>query len=282
MRVSGKKISREKPYIDMKQINREAILDALNQVASEAAELYTDEPLDYKGRRVTPMGVLETGESPQYVDIIIAAVGSTTGKRILDVGIAYGFYDVVLKRQFGFEVSGIDHPDNMDAYCRYPVGQGIPVLPCDLHLDRIPYPDSTFDTVIASELIEHLLMSPKVPFSKINRVLKTGGKLIVTTPNFASLRNILLLAAGRNPTALFPEEILRNKEKAEDSRVHPREYTVSEVKAALEKAGFEISEVQMRMNQAEAQRGLLSRALRTMMRIMPRYRERIIAIGKKS
>lgn len=280
--MSEKKTSHEKPHIDMSQLNRESIIEVLNQVASEAAELYADEPLDYKGRRVTAKGVLETGQSPQYADIIIATVGCTTGKKILDVGIAYGLYDVVLKRQFGLEVSGIDHPDNIDAYCRYPADQGIPVLPCNLHFDKIPYPDNTFDTVIVSEIIEHLLIPPKVLFSGINRVLKPSGRLIVTTPNFACLRNILVLATGRNPTALFPEEISWTEKKAEDSRVHPREYTVSEVKTALMEAGFEISEIRMRMDQTKAKRSLLSRALRAMMRIMPRYRERIIAVGKKS
>jgi hypothetical protein len=47
------------------------------------------------------------------------------------------------------------------------------------------------DTVIACEIIEHLLRSPHIMLLNINRWLPVGGKLLVTTPNAAQFRNPL-------------------------------------------------------------------------------------------
>lgn len=279
--VYRKETSHKKKQSDVRLINSKTIIEELNQVASEAAEFYLDEPYDYKGRRITPKNVLKAGQSLRHMDVIIKTVEYTVGEKILDVGIAYGFYDVVLKRQFGFNVSGIDHPDNIETYCRYPIHQGIPVLPCDLHFENIPFPDDEFDTIIASEIIEHLLCPPKVLFTKIFKVLRRGGRLIVTTPNFASLRNILLLATGKNPTASFPQNVTWSKEKIIDPRVHPREYTVNEVKSGLSAAGFEVLSMKLRMNQPQSAPSLFLRAVGTIMRILPKYREGIVAIGIK-
>lgn len=52
--------------------------------------------------------------------------------------------------------------------------------------DRYPYDDATFDTVLACEIIEHLLHDPMHLLFECHRVLRSEGTLIVTTPNVAS------------------------------------------------------------------------------------------------
>jgi 2-polyprenyl-3-methyl-5-hydroxy-6-metoxy-1,4-benzoquinol methylase len=47
---------------------------------------------------------------------------------------------------------------------------------------KLPFSNASFDTVITSEVIEHIL-EPSVMLAEIHRVLVKGGKLIVTTPN---------------------------------------------------------------------------------------------------
>jgi hypothetical protein len=47
------------------------------------------------------------------------------------------------------------------------------------------------DTVIACEIIEHLLRSPHIMLLNVNRWLPVGGKLLVTTPNGAQFSNPL-------------------------------------------------------------------------------------------
>jgi SAM-dependent methyltransferase len=49
--------------------------------------------------------------------------------------------------------------------------------------DRFPFEDKTFDMVLCSEVIEHLVHSPINMICEINRVLKDDGILILTTPN---------------------------------------------------------------------------------------------------
>lgn len=254
---------------------------ALRAVSSEAARLYVDEPLDYKGRSLTPAVVKGAWKSPHYMHVIAMTVENTKGSKILDVGISYGIYATVLKRIFGFDIYGIDHPENIKAYCRFPIQQGIPVVPCDLHFDQIPYPKATFNTVVAAEIVEHLLLSPKAFFLKLRPVLKPGGRLIVTTPNFANLRNILYLIKGLNPAGTFPDEAVWKDRTAKDNRVHPREYTVKEIRNALLDTGFEIGKIETVNKILKADSRVRAKMLNCLMRFTPMKREQMLAIGIK-
>jgi len=49
-------------------------------------------------------------------------------------------------------------------------------------LEDLPFMNNSFDTIICSEVIEHLL-EPERAFREFERVLKSKGILIVTTPN---------------------------------------------------------------------------------------------------
>lgn len=46
---------------------------------------------------------------------------------------------------------------------------------------RLPFGDGTFDVVLCAEVLEHMY-SPALALAEIQRVLKTGGKLLLTTP----------------------------------------------------------------------------------------------------
>ena len=47
---------------------------------------------------------------------------------------------------------------------------------------EMPFPDNSFDYIVSSEVIEHT-MDPLHAFNELYRVLKPGGKLVLTTPN---------------------------------------------------------------------------------------------------
>lgn len=51
-------------------------------------------------------------------------------------------------------------------------------------------PDGVFDSIISTEVIEHL-ENPRAIFREFFRLLKPSGKLLVTTPNQASLRSLI-------------------------------------------------------------------------------------------
>jgi len=57
--------------------------------------------------------------------------------------------------------------------------------------NSIPKPDQTFDAIVAGEFLEHLYPSDVDPtLCECQRVLKIGGKLLMTTPNPGYLKNL--------------------------------------------------------------------------------------------
>lgn len=115
---------------------------------------------------------------------------------------------------------------------------------CDVdHFDAekhvYPYADEAFDTVMCCELIEHLFEDPMFMMSEINRILKPGGHLVLTTPNAGSLRAVSAILLGYHP-AFFPAYIRPRKEGEEAEARHNREYVPMEVQHLLTDSGFEL------------------------------------------
>ncbi len=115
---------------------------------------------------------------------------------------------------------------------------------CDVdHFDAekhvYPYADESFDTVMCCELIEHLFEDPMFMMSEINRILKPGGHLVLTTPNAGSLRAVSAILLGYHP-AFFPAYIRPRKEGEEAEARHNREYVPMEIQHLLTDSGFEL------------------------------------------
>ena len=64
--------------------------------------------------------------------------------------------------------------------------------------EPLPILSRVFDTVYALEIIEHVFVTDAL-LHETARVLRPGGRLIITTLNVASLGRRLLLAVGKNP-----------------------------------------------------------------------------------
>ena len=104
---------------------------------------------------------------------------------------------------------------------------------CDIELfnaekDRFPYADEYFSTVLCCELVEHLTEDPMHMMAEINRILRPGGHLVLTTPNIGSLRAIAAILAGYHP-GFFPAYIRPRAEGEEPEARHNREYTPREI-----------------------------------------------------
>lgn len=78
------------------------------------------------------------------------------------------------KRMVGLGLNGVEMRDNpdLDEHIVHDVNQD-PIL---------PFPDDTFDAVLITVSVQYLTR-PVETFRQINRVLKTGGRLIVTFSN---------------------------------------------------------------------------------------------------
>jgi len=115
----------------------------------------------------------------------------------------------------------------------------VPVDLFDVERDRFPYADGYFETVLACELIEHLLSDPVGFLLECRRVLEEGGRLIVTTPNASSLTSVARVLHGYDNPQVF-SQYRRPRPDAPPEIPHVREYTAFEVRDALVAAGFEV------------------------------------------
>jgi len=109
----------------------------------------------------------------------------------------------------------------------------------DAERDLFPYPDGHFSTVLCCELIEHLAADPMHMMSEINRILRPGGHLVLTTPNIASLRALSAVLQGFHP-GFFPAYIRQGRSGRTDPR-HTREYAPGEIARLLQDSGFEVA-----------------------------------------
>jgi len=118
------------------------------------------------------------------------------------------------------------------------------VFECDIDLfdaekDIFPYADASFDTVLCCELIEHLFADTMHMMSEINRILKPGGHLVLTTPNIGSLRSVSAILLGYHPS-FFPAYIRPRKADEEAEARHNREYVPMEIQHLLTDSGFDM------------------------------------------
>jgi SAM-dependent methyltransferase len=98
----------------------------------------------------------------------------------------------------GGAVAGIEVFASQAASAR---ARGIDVAAIDLERETFPWPDASFDVVIANQVLEHL-KNVWLPMSEMARVLKPGGHMIFSVPNLASLHNRVMLAFGWQPSSI--------------------------------------------------------------------------------
>ena len=113
----------------------------------------------------------------------------------------------------------------------------------DAEKDPFPYPGDHFATVLCCELLEHLPSDPMFMMAEINRVLRPGGHVVMTTPNVASIRALRAILEGYHP-GFFPAYIRPAEPGAEVEARHAREYTPREMHYLLQDAGFEVERLE--------------------------------------
>ena len=175
--------------------------------------------------------------------LAVTPPGSATD-RILEMG-AYLQITPALKTRLGYgEVRGCYYGPLGETAIKTVTSEEGEGFECRIDLfdaekDRFPYDDGYFSAVLCCELLEHLASDPMHMMAEINRILKPGGHLVLTTPNIASLRAVAGILQGFHPM-LFPAYI-RPSESGEVDARHNREYTAREIQALLEISGFEVT-----------------------------------------
>jgi hypothetical protein len=106
--------------------------------------------------------------------------------------------------------------------------------------DIYPYPDGHFETVLACEIFEHMLLDPMHMLVEMHRVMEDGGTLILTTPNVASFLAVARILEQSGNPQVYSKFPYPYGEYSETEIPHVREYTPAELREAVESAGFEI------------------------------------------
>lgn len=102
----------------------------------------------------------------------------------------------------------------------------------DLEKDPIPMSNDRYDAVICCEVLEHMEIDPMFMLAEVNRVLKPGGTLLLTTPNITSSRALHKILSGYEPH--FYMQYHRSREYHR----HNYEYSAPTLVSILHAAGF--------------------------------------------
>ena len=145
-------------------------------------------------------------------------------RRVLDVGCGRGQTGRILHEQFGCTVTGIEiNPEFARDYVGYErviVGSAEdPALFANLR-DR-------FDVILCGDVLEHL-RDPEIPLRAFRRLIAPDGRLLISVPNVAQIRNRFMLLRGR--WDYTPEGIM--------DETHLRWFTQASLRAVVTRCGW--------------------------------------------
>lgn len=141
--------------------------------------------------------------------------GFKAGGKILEIGCGRGELLAAFK-ELGLDCHGIDISDvSIEKQSNFNLQK------VDVAKDVLPYEDNSFDIVYHKSLIEHLY-SPEQLMRETHRVLKSGGRIIILTPDWQSVMKV------------FYEDFTHNKP-----------YDVTAVRDLLKISGFSMVKAEL-------------------------------------
>lgn len=163
---------------------------------------------------------LEVGANPYFTTVLLKQL------RQLDLELTNFTDGPVDKRreQLGYiDFSGNSHDDLIE------------YLNVNIEAQPLPHSDESFDLVLFCEVVEHMTNDPVAALNELKRVLRPGGRLILTTPNVARLENVARITAGQNVYDPYSGYGPYGR--------HNREYSVAELARLMTDMGFEREEL---------------------------------------
>jgi len=156
-------------------------------------------------------------------EIMTTLLGSNKFK-VLDIGCGDGsLLEPFCSSQ---ECYGIDVSENQLTQAK---ARGIKTYRVDLESKALPFDDESFDLIVCSETIEHILNADNL-LHEIHRTLRLGGTFILTFPNI------------NQPVSWFMQILLDLPPRfsARYKSPHVRDYTLRIIRVVLTNFGFNI------------------------------------------
>jgi 2-polyprenyl-3-methyl-5-hydroxy-6-metoxy-1,4-benzoquinol methylase len=172
-------------------------------------------------------------EDDRYHNVIEQVAAGPARQTILDTACGNGWLASLYRAEH--EVVAIDIAD---ANLQRLQALGFRAIKHDLE-QPLPFGDGVFDTVVCSEILEHLFR-PDLLLREVMRVLKPGGRVILTVPNLHGLRNrVDVLVGKRTPFIEFRIYEDRTDQLSHVGVQHIRHYTFTGMRSVLQTVGFE-------------------------------------------
>lgn len=185
----------------------------------------------------------------------VSTDGSTGGRapRVLELGGAPYYFSTLMHHVFHAELTAANvqagaWPGDAPTITRGQVLLNVPEgtakkspdlrLPIEVRVfniekDPFPFADDTFDVVLCMEVLEHLGYSPSHMLAEAHRVLKPGGLMFITVPNFINLKRTVNMLFNRPCGYPYSGYGIYGR--------HQREYAPFEVAALLEACHYQVS-----------------------------------------
>lgn len=147
------------------------------------------------------------------------------GSRVLDVGGGDGYQGEILKNEKNCDVTVLDISEEAVKICQE---RGVNAVIGDIE-KKLPFNDNTFDVVILSDVLEHIIESEEALLEAL-RVSKNS--VFVSFPNTGYIKYRIQLLFGRFPSQKF----IHAKE-------HLRFWTIKDFKEMLNNLNIEIVQI---------------------------------------
>ncbi|OGD20683.1 MAG: hypothetical protein A2W03_02880 [Candidatus Aminicenantes bacterium RBG_16_63_16] len=151
-----------------------------------------------------------------YLDLIGGRM--PPGGRLLDVGCGAGFF-IKAAEAAGWTAEGTEISRRLTGYAREVVGATVHLG----RLEELRFAPGTFDIITLFDVLEHV-PNPRGTMIEIRRLLKRGGLVVVSTPDYGSLSRVFL---GKPWAVLSPAE-------------HLSLFTSRTLRALIEQAGLSV------------------------------------------
>lgn len=208
----------------------------------------------------------------RYLDTLNFLDKNYEGKKLLEIGCLPGHFTVLLKT-LGYDIHGVDKDPSrvQQLWDKY----GISVMKVDIEQDHLPFPTNYFDTVLFTELIEHLRIDPLHALREVYNVLKPAGKIILSTPNITPVHRLRFLLGYSIPSNIVDEF---KKLDWLGHMGHFRLYSLKEIIDFLEYVGFKIEYYKCK---GPFVYGRMAKILMTLYPKKENYRCTLYVVGRK-
>jgi len=136
------------------------------------------------------MGKIRTGSHPATNTAIFNLIvrEGVLDKKVLDIGAGGGYMAQMLGEYL--KANGKKPAEVLTACDLFPEVFGYEDIVCEKvsFFDRLPFDDTSYDIIYAIEVMEHLA-NPYEFIREVYRVLKPGGKFILSVPNALNLNS---------------------------------------------------------------------------------------------